>query len=176
MTQLFNDIKTKILEVVPEVTFVQMYNGQFEDIEAEGAAIYSFPSPFVLIEFEDNIEWKQLGQGYQIADPLFVNLHLGHVLYDAQDGTMELNLEVYNLSQKLFKGMNKFEPAGAVQFIRKENTQDKRHTNLYHFIQRYATNYIDQDRTEPVNGILKDPPTGLEINGSYEIAPYTKKL
>lgn len=180
MDGLFNDIKAKITEIAPEITFVQMYNGQFDDLgdnnSEEGMRMYAFPMPAAFVEFDDDIEWHQLGAGYQIADPLFVTIHLAHNLLDAADGTMEQNLAVYALAQKLFKGFNKFEPDGAVQFIRVGHTQDKNHDQVYHFQQKYRTSYVDQERAEPVNGVLKDPPTGLELNVEYDPSPFLKQL
>lgn len=166
MVNLFNNIKAKIKLIAPEIEFVQMYNGQFEDLGGKegGAAIYSFPMPCALIEFDDDIEWHQLGQGYQIADPLYVTIHLGHNLLDAMDGTLEQNLAVYTLAQKLFKGLNKFEPEGAVQFIRSGTTQDKQHDNVYHFQQKYRTSYVDNERAEPVDGAWKQPTTDLVLS------------
>jgi len=177
VNQLFLDIKAKLLLVNPGLKFIQMYNGQFNDIEIEdGAAVYSIPVPFVLVEFADDIEWKQLGGGAQIADPLDITLHYGNTLFDAQDGTQEQNLAIYTEAGVLFKGMNKFEPNGCVQWIRFGHTQDKQHKALYHFQQKYRTNYVDTLRIEPVDGITKNPPTDLEINASYEEPPYTKGL
>lgn len=177
MKQLFNDIKNKVGAIAPEVLFIQMYNGQFDDMGGEqGAAIYSFPDPFVLIEFDDPIEWKQLGAGVQIADPLYVTLHIGYNLLDAGDGTMEQNLLVYDLVQKIFKGMNKFEPDGAVMFIRSGTIQDKQHGNIYHMQQKYRTNYIDNERIEPVDGVTKSAPTDLELTVVYNPPPFLKQL
>ena len=177
MKKLFNDIKTKIAAIAPEIEFIQMYNSQFEDLGGEqGAAIYSFPMPCALIEFDDNIEWHQLGAGVQIADPLYITIHIGHNLLDAQDGTMEQNLLVYDLATKLFKGLNKFTPSGASMFIRTGHTQDKKHDNVYHFQQRYMTNYIDNERIEPEDGIIKDPPTDLDLTVNYDPKPFLKQI
>lgn len=176
MRQLFSDIKAKILAVAPDILFVAMYNGQFEDIDEDGAEIYSFPCPFVLIEFSDDIQWNQLGGGVQIADPLEVVLHYGHYQLDAQDGTQEQNLDVYDKVEALFVAMNLYEPDGAVAFVRSGATQDKRHRALYHAQQKYITNYITQAAAIPVGGVDKDPPFTLEINASYEEPPYTKTI
>lgn len=176
MVSLFNNIKAKIAQICPEIKFIQMYNGQFEDLGGEqGALVYSFATPFALIEFEDDIQWHQLGNNIQIADPLNIIIHLGHNLLDAQDGTMEQNLDVYNLAQKLFKGLNKYEPDGASCFIRYGSTQDKQHDNMYHFQQKFVTTYIDQDAAEPQNGITIQPPITLELNTNYNPHPFLKQ-
>lgn len=176
MIQLFNDIKQQILNEVPEIQFVQMYNSQFADMDRDerGASIYSFPLPAAFIEFEDDLQYLQLGNGVQLIDPLFIKIHIAHEYYDAQDGTMEQNLEIFNLRQKVYMALQKFEPNGAVAFMRINETQDKHHTNLYHYIQTYQTNFIDSERQEPVNGVIKDPPTDLDLTVSYDPSPYLK--
>lgn len=174
MKQLFLDIKTQLLAKVPEVTFVQMWNNQFNDLE-EGS-VYSFPFPCIFIEFVNENEIKQLGQGYQIYDPLTVRVHIGHDFYNNTDGTMEQDLAVMDLKQKVYKALQKFEPTGAVQFIRYSESQDYNHTNIYHFIQDYKTNYIDSYRTEPVDGVQSSAPIYLDLTTTYKTHPYTKKL
>ena len=147
---------------VPEFAFIQMFNNQFELIESQET--YSFPFPCCFIEFLADNPVQQMGNGVQIYDPLTIRIHIGHDFYNAMDGTQEQDLLVMDLKQKVFKALNKFEPLGATVFIRFSETQDTNHTNVYHFIQDYKTNYIDQDRTEPQNSILSTPPTELIIN------------
>lgn len=175
MDRLYDDIVAKVKDACPWVEFITMYNSQFEDLGGEeGAKIYSFPMPCVLVEFDDDIEWHQLGNGVQIADPLNITLHFGVNLLDAGDGTLELNKEVYQRATQLFAAMNKFEPDGCVQWIRIGHTQSKNHDNVYHFQQKYRTNYIDTNRSEPVGSRIVDPPITLNLNVSYDPPPYLK--
>jgi hypothetical protein len=161
MKQLFIDIKTQLLAQVPELAFIQMYNNQFDLIEKQET--YSFPFPCCFIEFVTETI-QQLGNGVQIYDPLTVRVHIGNDFYNAIDGTQEQDLIVFELKQKIFKALNKFEPLGATVFIRFSETQDINHSNIYHFIQDYKTNYIDQDRSEPLNKTQINPPIELIIN------------
>ncbi len=174
MKQLFLDIKAQILLVDPRILFVAMYNGQFDDLDEDGNTIYSFPTPFVLVEFSDDNPWQQLGGGVQILDPLVVTLHYGHYQLDAQDGTMEQNLDVYDDTEFLFKKMTLFTPDGASAFIRGGFFQDKRHKALYHAQQRYTTTYMDTTAIQPIDGVVKDPPIDLIINATYNPPPYLK--
>lgn len=172
MKQLYLDIESQIKSQVTEVQFIHVYNSQFDLMENQES--YSFPFPCVFIEFVAQNEIQQLGGGYQIFDPLMINVHIGHNLYDAGDGTMEQNLDIFDLRTKIFKALNKFEPNGAVQFIRVSETQDTNHKSVYHFIQTYKTNYIDNSRSEPVNGVTTTPPTDLELDVNYNPSPYLK--
>jgi hypothetical protein len=176
--QLFLAIKGQLETEVPSIQFIQMYNRQFDLIDQGegGSLIYSFPFPCVFVEFVSPSPIKQLGGGYQIYDPLLVNIHIGHELYDAGDGSMEQNLDVFDLRTLVYKALQKFEPSGAVAFMRTEETQDTNHKAIYHFIQEYTTNYIDNGMAEPVGGVTKDPPTDLDLTVGYNPSPYTKKL
>lgn len=172
MRQLFLDIKARIETYIPEIQFIRMWNSQTEQMEGEegqeGSAIYPLQLPAVFVEFVNDQTPKQLGNGVQIFDNLGVKLHLVHQQFDAGDGTHEQNLEVFTLKQKLFKYMNLFEPTGAVAFIRNGETQDYDHTNVYHFIQDYVTNYVDFGAQLPVDGVTKQPPTPLHVELSIE--------
>lgn len=174
MDDLFRLIKAQLLALVPELLYVQMYNGQFD--QEENQAIYALPEKFCLVEFEDDQQFNQLGGGYQIVDPLFITLHISDVLYNNTDGTQEQNLDIFPLKQKVFLAMQKFEPAGAVAFMRVSETHDKAHKARYHYIQKYQTNYIDQQRAEPVNGVDSVPPTDLNLTVVYNPPPYTKGI
>lgn len=175
MNQLFNDIKARLQTKVPELKFIQMYNNQF--LQIEDGTVYAFPFPCVFIEFVNENEIKQLGGGYQIYDPLTIRVHIGQDYYDATDGTFEQNLAIFDLRTKVFRALQKFEPTGAVQFIRYSESQDYQHTNVYHYIQDYKTNYIEQAMKEPVDGIETTPPTDLDLTVNYNpIKPYTKEL
>jgi hypothetical protein len=160
MKALFQAIEAKIKAELTDVKFVNPWNNQVNQVE--DGSIYSFPMPAIFIDFGMPDEIKQLGNGVQIHDPLIVEIHIVQEFY--HDGeNMERNLDIFDLRTDVYKALQKFEPSGAVQFIRFEEEHDKEHTDVYHYIQKYRTNYIDQSRTEPVNGINSTPPTDLSI-------------
>lgn len=160
MKQLFLDIETHIngMDGTP-FKFVQVYNGQFEDFQ-EGKN-YDFPKPAVLVEFINDQPIQTLGNRTQIYDPLMVRLHIVHEMFNADGGKMERNLEVMDLGDKLFNRFHLFEPNGAVAFTRTNESRDYNHTNIYHFIQDYITNYIQQMDNDD---ITKAPPIALTID------------
>lgn len=174
MKQLYLDIKARIELKVPEIKFIDMWNSQADQLEGAqsrikegghdgGAEFYPFQTPAVFIEFVNPNPPKQLGNGARIFDPLIVRLHILHQLFDAGDGTKELNLLVFDLKQKLYKYLARFEPAQSVAMFTSGESQDYTHTNIYHYIQEYTTNWIDFDNEKPVDGITKAPPTQGDI-------------
>ena len=162
MKQLFLDIKAQLALKVPELAFIQMFNNHFDLMESQD--VYSFPFPCCFIEFIADNQLIQLGNGMQMYDPLTVRVHIGQDFYNANDGTEEQNLVVFDLKDKVFIALQKFEPNGAVQFIRISETQDFNHTNVYHFIMDFKTNYVDYIRSEPLNPALSSAPINLIIN------------
>jgi hypothetical protein len=157
MKQLYLDIKTKLQASVPELLQISVYNNQFQSLEDRD--IYSFPFPCAFVEFVNENESSQLGNGVQIFDPLYVKIHIGHTFYNGEN--QEENLDVFDLKDKIYKALQKFEPDGAVAFIRSSETQDYDHTDVYHFVQTYTTNYVDFIMNEPVDGQEVQPPFAI---------------
>lgn len=164
MKQLYLDIKARIRDFVPEVLFIAVYNNQLESIEAQ--EIYSFQFPAVFIEIVSESPAEQLGNGVQIFDPLYIRIHIAHTFYNGDN--QEENLAIFDLKQNVYKALQKFEPDRAVAFIRTGEEQDTDHTDLYHFIQTYVTNYVDFDMQEPVNGIVVNPPFNLNLTIDFD--------
>lgn len=156
MKQLFLDIEAKLKSDLPNIKFINPWNNQVDLIQ--DGKIYSFPLPAIFIGFAAPSEIKQLGNGNQIYDPLVIEVHIVQEFYhDAEN--MERNLDIFDLRTLVYQTLQNFEPDGCVQFIRFEEEQDVNHTNVYHFIQRYRTNYVDSTLNQPVNGIDTTPPT-----------------
>jgi len=130
--------------------FVDVWNNQLE--LAEQQQQYSFLLPAAFIEILNVQEPKQLGDGVQLYDQLIVRLHIVHEQLDAGDGTMERNLEVFDLTQKTFKRMQGFEPDKASAFFRVNEERDYYHTNVYHFMQDYKTTYLDDSAQRSTDG------------------------
>ena len=169
--------------------FVQLWNNQFakwlddikdlefKDLEAPTDtknSTYAVNYPAILIEFY-NAECNQLGRGVQAYDDLIVRIHIVHQQLDAGDGTMEQNLDVYDLQDAVYSALQKFRPAGCVEFIRGRHELDWNHGNLYHYIVEYGTNYMDSIQVEPVKGVPIDggvvTPVITEV---YNPAPFIK--
>lgn len=152
-------------------SFVDVWNNQLE--LAEQQQQYSFLLPAAFIEILNVQEPKQLGDGVQLYDQLIVRLHIVHEQLDAGDGTMERNLEVFDLTQKTFKRMQGFEPDKASAFFRMNEERDYYHTNVYHFIQDYKTTYLDDSAQRSTDGysIIVSPKITAQYN---PIKPFLK--
>lgn len=165
--ELFNAIKAQLESKVTiqleeaSTVFSDIWNSQADNMENQ--KLYSFPTPAIFIEFLNLEDIQDLGKGLQIYNDMTVRVHIIHRQEDTGDGNQDQNIDVYTFKQAVFAALDKFEPTGAVMFSRKGEFQDTDHTNIYHFIQDYKTNYVDSSRKTPIDGVTKAAPTDLEL-------------
>lgn len=188
---LFNAIKMQIQAQVgntmpfaaptsdkQKISYIHLWNEQLEMWRSETEQknkMYPVQFPAILIEWK-NVAMIQLGNGAQMYKDLLVVIHIIHKQLDAQgQGNHEQNTDVYALADAMYAALNFFKPNGAGLFIRKDHTLDWNHGNLYHFVQEWATNWIDLSQLQPVNG--QTIPGGTVepvIEASYNPAPFIK--
>ena len=146
--------------------YVALWNNQAQYFEndSDQDTLIPFQRPAIFIEFLNDLEIEQLGNGVQIFDPLTIRVHIIVDQFDAMDGTMEQNLSIFPFKQQVYATLQGFEPQGAVAFVRIQETQDYEHTNIYHFMQDYRTNYVDFGVNKPVNGVPATLPIAIIIN------------
>lgn len=199
LVPVFTAIKTRLLANVSRFTpftqsvtednalfYVQMWNNQLAgwkdeylkianiDEPSRDTTTYSVNYPAILIEF-DHVENEQMGNGWQIYNDLIIRVHLVHEQLDAMDGTMEQNLDVYNLADAVYAALQKYKPPGCVEVIRQKHGLDWNHGNLYHYILEFGTNYIDSSRNEPIAGnTIAGGTITPVITESYNPSPYIK--
>jgi hypothetical protein len=153
--EVFLAIKARIEANITDFNFIHKWNNYVEklkSVDENGAPIYGINHPSLFVEYLTPNDIEQLGGGVQIYDPLIIKIHILHNEIDATNGDMDQNLNVFELKQKVFKALQGFEPDGCVAFVRINEEQDYDHTNLYHYIQTYQTNYVDTSMMNPVNG------------------------
>lgn len=169
MRALYTDIMAKLGQFVdvnnqPRLKHIAVYNEQTRKaFLPEENKTYSFADPACFVEIQ-NQNAVQLGNGGKLYPNLTVIFHLAHRQEDAGDGTLDQNLDVLDLKDDLWLWLQKFQPANAHPFGLGEDTEDVNHNNMYIYKQAYKTNYTVLSRIEPLNGVTKSPPTGLEID------------
>ncbi len=149
---------------------IAMWNNQLTLlIDKNGARTTLFEMPGLFIAF-NTASIQQLGNGVQLYDPLFFDIHILDWQIDAGDGTFEQNLEVFDRAEKVYQCIQKFQPGltdtndPAGSCIRVAEEEDTNHNGVYHFIQRYKTTFVDNNMAEPVGGIDWLPvPMPLEL-------------
>lgn len=161
------------LSTITDIQYIRMWNNQLEWMD--DGKMYLFPIPAIFIEFHST-KIEQLVGGSQYFNPLIFKIHILHWQLDAADGTFEQNLDVYDLKDKVFACLQKFQPNDVVvnpqltglevgQCIRTAEYQDYKHAGVYHYIMEFATTLTDTISDEPVNGSLWIPdPMPVEID------------
>ena len=159
---------------LPSTGYIRMWNNNLEYLEKGTDEQYQLPAIF--IEFPDEIEYDQLGNGTQTVDDLRIKIHILQDFYDTKTGAMSQNLDVLVLAQSIYTAFQEWMPttvtipptgiyapyAGTYQvpvgvMSRRKEYQDKDHDNIYHFIQEYSTTWIDTAMNRPVGGVLSVP-------------------
>ena len=169
MKQLLLDIKDR-LATIAEVQFSALFNNQFENInQQEPNNYYAFPLPAVLIEFDNNNIPNYIGNGVQIYEPLVVRFHIGMEQLDSGTGTLDENLDIFVLKNKIYLAFQNWHTEGSGTFNRTSEVQDYNHNNLYVWQMEFTTSYIDQFAIEPRNGIVKQPPTDLDLTVTNDL-------
>jgi hypothetical protein len=159
MKQLLIDIITYLRAEFPEIATIAEWNNQYDEIN-EGEQ-YGFMLPACFIEFVNETQRIQLGNGATLYDPLQVKFHLITEEYNSDVFTNYNNLDM-NLSYRdlLLKIYNKFylkEFDGAVAMVNTGEENDTQHSNIYHFISTFVTNYVDFNQSRPVNSQDSSP-------------------
>lgn len=146
------------------IKFCQIWNNQTSQ-EKEGQ-LYDYPKPAVFVEITNQSDIQELGNGSQIYNDLLVRLHIVHEFYNSVDefGIEEQDLTIFDLTQRCYFALNKFEPTGAVALVRSSEQQQFDHANIYEFVQEYRTNLIDPLLNAPVYFIVKQPTTDYHLD------------
>lgn len=161
MKQLYLAIKAQLQSKVPTIRFIAMWNNQLMD--TNDGKNYSFLMPAVFVEFVSPTQIGGVGNNVQVYEPLEVKIHILHEQYDAQDGTMDVNLDVFEFKQTVYKALQLFQASNTSVFDRQTEEQDYDHTNIYHYIQSYFCAFVDNDMPLPIDGTEYAPPLTTEI-------------
>ena len=162
---IFECIKQRILENIPEIKDVRIYNGQdvFSDEHTP------FHSPSVFVDFT-NIEYETIGYGTQDAE-VTLNVMLFH-----EEFTLN-HLEVFELNSELNRYLNLYGEWGAT-LERTASETDTSFDRLYVMSTEYVTSFTESTFPEGNRIPIGDwSETNLPITGetdwSFEVTGFT---
>jgi hypothetical protein len=143
--------------------YARIWNNQLR-IKKED--IYAIPYPCAFVELVSPINYDRILNGLSEAD-LIIRIHLAHEFYDAQDGTFEQDLLIFDLRDKIVTLLSNYQPtACGVMFLNAEQ-QEYDHDNVYHYIIDFKCGFIDSKGSpyDPGAGVYIDsaPPTALVV-------------
>ena len=164
MIDFINDILTR-LRTLTSLSYVAVYNQQYErigDPNEDGENGYLFAMPAAFVEF-DLSQVKQLGQDYQLYEPVIVRVHIVMNELDAQNGYLDQNLNIIALKNEVLLKLQRFRPTQGSELIRTSEMPDYGHTNLYVWKQEYTTTFVDKIAKDPIGGIVKYAPQSFSF-------------
>lgn len=173
MKNLFLGLRANIQANAPIFKYVGMWNNQIDDIGQNDTGdkaknkIYSFGFPAVFFEFMNDNPVDSVGNNVQMFDPCDVKCHIIHEFYDAQDGSMELNLDIFDIEDQLHAAMQLFavrgDSFGSSAFSRVSVERDYNHSDIYHSIPTYRATWVDNSLALPIGGFCINPPLELDL-------------
>ena len=140
------DVLTRLNDITDEngitlLPTVRIWNNQL--VHLRRGEYPAFGNPAAFVEVTNDTGYQQLGgPGIQTAEIRF-SIHVLHEWYDAQDGTFEDDLAVFDVRDQVVKALSYFMPAGCNEMVRTAETVDNDHDNLYHLVIHFVTNIID---------------------------------
>lgn len=158
MDELYTLLENKIIGIGGTgsvFNFTQVWNNQLDHLKRSDD--YNYSLPCVLIEMRtDNFE--QLGAGYQAVD-MFIRFHIIQDFYNGDN--MSENLSIFQLRKHIVEEFSLFKMDKCGSLVKVNEIQDYDHTNLYHYIVEYKTQWIDD--TYAATSSLIPMPSGIDI-------------
>lgn len=134
------DVMTQLRIQVPALQTIRIYNDQITR-EKEGR-YPNYAKPAAFVEVLNDIEWNNLEGGVSAAD-LGFRVHIVHEFYDAQDGSFEQDLEVFDLRDSVIAALMLYEPTACSAMQKTTEVPDYTHDNLYVYMIDFVTHFID---------------------------------
>lgn len=169
-------IKPVLTDILAKLATIQVVNQDGQTVSlyshvwnnqlayAEDGKGYSWPRPAAFVEIVSPASFEVIGLGFRSAD-LGIRIHLIHDFFDAQDGTYEQDLTIFDLRDKVVSasiGLSQYFPTACGPLNCISESQDYDHGNLYHYILDFITNFTDS------KGSSYDPQDGRFVE---EITP-----
>jgi hypothetical protein len=143
---------------------ISMWNNQLDN--AREGLVFDFRKPALFFEFMPEVV-DAVGAGVQVFDPLPIRIHIIDELFDAKDGTNEVNLQVFDLGDLIYKKFQlnsvKGNGYGTSTLNRSSVELDVNHDNMYHHITTFTTTWTDNSAKQPAGGYEIDPPLIADI-------------
>jgi len=159
MKQLLIDIIDYLRTQMPELLTVSEWKNQYEEL-LEGEQ-YGYQLPACFIEFVNESERIQLGNGATLYDPLQIKFHIitQEFLNDTYTdyNNLDLNLTYRDYLANIYNSFYLKEFNGAVAMVAVSEENDTQHDSIYHFVSTFVTNYVDRSQFRPVNGQQATP-------------------
>jgi len=162
IVQPMRDILLRLNAIEDAFQFVRVWNNQLERMEK--SEDYAFPRPAAFLEVINPTAYDLIGAGFSASDVIF-SVHVIHELYDSQDDTMDQNLKVFDLRDKVLASLAGYEPTACSKLFFIAEQQDYDHDQLYHYIIDFKCSFIESNTSpyDPNAGRFVDAPQPLTL-------------
>ena len=144
--------------------FARVWNNQYQWIDKGNSESYPFPNAFLEVVMPN--EYSQLAMGWTESDIIF-RIHLGMWEADAEDGTMEQNLTIFDYRDDIIGLLTYYQPVSCGALMKVNEEQDYSHTNIYHYVIDFKCGFVDDTGDITKTQITTGPPTTLEIIAAF---------
>lgn len=171
MRQLFTELYNRLSplkDINGNPVYVRIWNNQLDLVMNGNMEMFNMPAIFTGFSTA-TINNLMGGDGVQMYDPLILEIHILYWQMNAggdtfTDGTFEQNLEVFDFKNRVYATLQAFKTSKGSPLNRTSEELDYSHAGVYHFIQRYATTWVDDNlQVFEYGGDLEStPPLELE--------------
>ncbi|MEB0262921.1 hypothetical protein [Mucilaginibacter sp. 10I4] len=144
--------------------YTRVFNNQIKR-QKEGT-IQAYPLPAAFVEIIKPSNYNRLLNGVSESDIVFC-IHLQHWFTDAQDGTFDQDLAIYDLRDQTIAKLSGFRPTACSNLFLTSESPDYDHSDVNVYLVEFTAGFIDskgskydEGRPEYVNS---NPPTTLDL-------------
>lgn len=163
-------VQNQDLETVP--LYTRVFNNQIKRLR--DGKIQAFPLPAAFVEVLAPENYNRLLNGFSEADLAF-RIHLCHWFTDAQDGTYDQDLLIFDLRDQVIACLSNYRPTACGNLVLLAEMQHDDHDDIYVMLIDFKTNFIDSKgspyddcRTEY---FFHEPPTTITLNAQAATKP-----
>lgn len=152
------------LKTIPDFTTVRLWNNQTHHLKEQ-----NFVLPAAFVEVSSPEQLLSIGGGFSAGDVHF-KIHVVHEFLDAQDGSMDQDLTIFDLKEKVVAVLSQLKPTACGLMQRVSESQSHDHDNVNFYIIEYITHFIDSKAStyDPYPGKYMDftlpQPPDIEID------------
>ena len=156
------NVTNQDLQLVP--LNARIFNNQIKR-QKEGD-IQAVPLPSAFLEVVNNAQYNRLLNGVSESDIVF-RIYLTHWFTDAQDGTFDQDLLIFDLRDSIIALLSNYRPTACGNLCLTAEGQDYDHGDVYVYVLEFTTGFIDSKgspydvgRTDFINSV---PPTVFDL-------------
>lgn len=148
----------------PAFQQLSVYNNQLQRLK-DGSG-YTFPLPAAFVELAP-AAYDELGIGVSTADLTF-RIRICHEQLDATDGTMDQDLDVFDLRDLVKVALTMYKPTNCSYLFSSGEDEDHDHGSVYELVTNFSCSFLDTKGSpldpDSTRLVSKQPPITLEVN------------